>query len=69
MHEASGPLEILSDLHYLIRLSCDDAKEVVKYLEEAENQVVRLVQIATRLNRAYMVATKDAEREAPESVI
>jgi hypothetical protein len=41
--------EILSNLPYLIRTLSDDAKEVVKYLEEADNQVVRLVQIATRL--------------------
>jgi C4-dicarboxylate-specific signal transduction histidine kinase len=57
MHEASDPLEIITNLHYLIRHTRHDPEKILEYLEEAETQTVRLLEINGRILRLHREAT------------
>jgi hypothetical protein len=56
MHEASNPLEIITNLHYLIRHTRNDPEQVLVYLEEAETQTLRLLEINGRILRLHREA-------------
>jgi hypothetical protein len=64
MHEASNPLEVLVNLHYLIQHTRHDPEQVLAYLEQAETQAIRLREIHTRILRAYLEAMKEPDKES-----
>lgn len=59
MHEATNPLEVLVNLHYLTRHTYEDPAKVVEYMELAEAQTRRLLEITSRVIRLYKAATED----------
>jgi hypothetical protein len=61
IHEAGDSLEVITNLHYLIRHTCDDPAKVLEYLEEAETQALRLLEINTRILRLHREAMADAD--------
>jgi cob(I)alamin adenosyltransferase len=69
MEEASNPLETLSNLHYLIRHTSDNPEKVLEYLEEAETQALRLLEINTRILRLHREAMADGEGTSKEFVM
>lgn len=62
MHEASNPLEVLTNVHYLTRHTRDDPAKVVEYIEVAEDQARRLLEIISRVIRLHQAATEDDPR-------
>jgi hypothetical protein len=61
MHEASGPLEVLANLHYLTRHTNHDPAKVIEYMAEAEAQSLRLLEIVRRVVRAHNAAITEAD--------
>jgi hypothetical protein len=61
MHEAGNSLEVITNLHYLIRHSCRDPEQVLAYLEQAETASLRLLQINHRILQAHREAMADAD--------
>jgi hypothetical protein len=51
--EAATPLEVLTYLHYLTKNSADDPRKVVEYMDEAETQALRLLEIHRRIIRTH----------------
>jgi hypothetical protein len=61
MHDAANSLEVITNLHYLIRHTCTDPEQVLAYLEQAEIQAVRLLEINRRILVAHREAMKDVD--------
>jgi hypothetical protein len=59
MHDASNPLEVLTNLHYLTRHTRDDPAKVLEYMELAEVQARRLLEITSRVVRLHKAAMED----------
>ena len=69
MHEASNPLETLVNLHYLIRHTRHDPEQVLAYLEQAETQTLRLMEIKTSILRAHLEAMNETKEESGKFVM
>jgi hypothetical protein len=63
MHEAHNPLEILTNLHYLTNHTREDPQKVMEYMELAEEQARRLLEIITRVVRLHKAATEDRPKK------
>lgn len=68
-HEAADSLEILTNLHYLIRTSSGEPQKVLEYLEAAETQSLRLLEINGRILGAHRHAMADSEAASGQFVM
>jgi hypothetical protein len=59
MHDASNPLEVLTNIHYLTRHTRDDPAKVLEYMEVAEDQAHRLLEITRRVIRLHRAAMEE----------
>ena len=59
MHDANNPLEVLTNVHYLTRHTRDDPAKVLEYMELAEAQALRLLEIVSHVIRLHKAATDD----------
>jgi hypothetical protein len=69
MHEASNPLEIIANVHYLIRHSHNDPELVLAYLKLAETQAARLLEIHTRVIELHRQAMKETDEASDRFVM
>lgn len=60
IEDTSIPLEVLACLHYLVLHAPEDPRQIIEWMELAEEQTLRLLEINGQILRMYRQAVAEA---------